>query len=354
VLIMPLLASSLRPLVRIDSWLLDYFPPIWFLGIYESLSSSPGAIPEAQEWAWTALKASAVTASLVALCYGAGYVRHSRKILEGLQSNDLAPRWWDTLAGKVLNSCLLMNPYQRAAFEFVGKVADRSAKHRISAALYSGLGLALALSSLFVIDRREASPFRFSPTGVLEAAAVLSFLAIAGWRATFSIPYELPANWIFQMASKGCAAEFRKAIRKWVFVCRILPLYVLLAVCEFAWFDSATAVSHVVFDLITAAFLTEAFFFGFRKVPFTCGYLQSKLQLAFFAVVYLNAFTIYTSAMGSLKAWVAADAGHLLQFLAVSLILFGGILIYRSFTRAETSTFIYDEPDPSFQQLNLQ
>jgi hypothetical protein len=45
-------------------------------------------------------------------------------------------------------------------------------------------------------------------------------------------------------------------------------------------------------SIVIGTFLTEAFFFGFRKVPFTCTYLQSKLQLAFFAFVYLNAFTI--------------------------------------------------------------
>jgi hypothetical protein len=57
--------------------------------------------------------------------------------------------------------------------------------------------------------------------------------------------------------------------------------------------------------------------------------------------------------MGSLKQWVSADSWHLIQFLAVSAILFGGLLIYRAFTQAESSTFIYDEPDPRFQQLNL-
>jgi hypothetical protein len=187
----------------------------------------------------------------------------------------------------------------------------------------------------------------------LEAPAVLSFLAIAGWRATFGIPYELPANWIFQMTDRRSTAEFRKAIRKWLFVCRILPLYALIAFFEFAWFDAGTALTHLVFDLVTTAFLTEAFFFGFRKVPFTCAYLQSKLQLAFFAVAYLFAYTTYTSAMGQLKGWVSADPQHLVRFFAVSLILFGGLLIYRGLTGAEASKFIYDEPDPVFQQLNL-
>lgn len=294
-----------------------------------------------------------VTAIVVALSFVVGYRRHSRKILEGVESTDLTPRWWNIQIRNFMDRCLLLNPFQRAAFDFIGKISDRSTKHRLSAAIYSGLGLALALSSLFVIDRREAFPFRLSMSGVLQAPAVLSFLTIAGWRATFSVPYELSANWVFKMADRRSALEFRKAIRKWVFACRIVPLYVVLALFDFAWFDRDTAIVHLAFDLITTAFLTEAFFFGFRKVPFTCAYVQSKLQLAFYAVAYLYAFTTYTSLIVGLKRWIAASPQHFSRFLAVSAILLGGLWIYRALARAETSRMIYEEADPAFQQLDL-
>jgi hypothetical protein len=155
------------------------------------------------------------------------------------------------------------------------------------------------------------------------------------------------------MTGRTGAADFRKAIRKWLFVCRIVPLYILLACLEFAWFDAGIAVTHLAFDLITTAFLVEAFFFGFRKVPFTCAHLQGKLQLAFYAIAYLYAYTTYTSLMGDLKRWTSADPQHLIRFLSVSAIAFGGILIYRSLTCAERSKFIYDEQEPVYQQLNL-
>jgi hypothetical protein len=108
-----------------------------------------------------------------------------------------------------------------------------------------------------------------------------------------------------------------------------------------------------VFDLITTAFLIEALFFDFRKIPFTCAYLQRKLQLAFFAVVYLYAYTTYTSLMGDLKRWVSADPQHFRGFLAVSAILLGSILIYRALRGAETSKFVFDRREPPIQQLDL-
>jgi hypothetical protein len=174
-----------------------------------------------------------------------------------------------------------------------------------------------------------------------------------GWRATFGIPYELPANWIFQMTSRAGARDFRKAIRKWLFVCRIVPLYLLLACFELSWFDWRVAITHLIFDLVTTAFLIEILFFGFPKVPFTCAYLQSKLQLAFYAVAYLIAYSTYTTMMVELKQWVVAEPLHLMRFLAVSAIALGVILIYRSMTSAETSRFVYDEREPTYQQLNL-
>jgi len=206
---------------------------------------------------------------------------------------------------------------------------------------------------LFVIDRREAFPIRLSATGVLEAPAILSFLLVAGWRSTFGIPYELAANWVFQMTSRSGAADFRKAIRKWLFVCRVVPLYVLVAGFEFALFETGIAVTHLLFDLIATAFLIEALFFDFRKVPFTCTYLQNKLQLGFYAIVYLFAYTTYTSLIGDLKRWVSADTQNLVRFAAISILGFGGILIYRSLTGAERSKFTYDDREPVHQQLDL-
>jgi hypothetical protein len=351
-LVIPLIVVGLRPLAVANSSLLDYFPPVWFLGLYEVLQPSASVLSKASHWAWTGIGMTGIFGVAVALSYVVGYRRHARKILEGPEANDLTPGWWENLRIGALHSCLLPNAFQRAAFDFIEKISRRNPKHQISTALYSGMGLALALSSLFVIDRGEAFPLQLSSSGVLQAPAVLSFLAVAGWRATFSIPYELPANWLFQMTS-GSAAEFRKAIRKWLFVCRILPLYALIAVFEFAWFDYRTATTHLGFDLVTTAFLTEAFFFGFRKVPFTCDYVRSKLQLGFYAVGYLFAFTTYSSLMGDLKQWVSRDPEHLQRFLGVSLIALGIILVYRSITGAERSRFIYDDQESAFQELKL-
>ena len=159
-LVLPLVGVSLKPLVLANNPLLDYFPPVWFLGIYELLAPSNAPIPQLTIWAERAVTMTVLAGLLVAVCYGAGYRRHSRRVLETSDAINEAPRWWHRIGKKLVQSVLNMNAYQRAAFDFIGKISDRSSKHRVCAATYSGLGIALALSSLFVIDRREAFPIR--------------------------------------------------------------------------------------------------------------------------------------------------------------------------------------------------
>ena len=49
----------------------------------------------------------------------------------------------------------------------------------------------------------------------------------------------------------------------------------------------------------------EIMFFGFRKVPFTCSHLPGKVNLVGLAVIYILGFTMYSSTMADLEAWLA-------------------------------------------------
>lgn len=350
-LVLPLLRASVRPLAQMNSRLIDYFPPAWFLGVYESLNFSPAVTPKVGVWAWSAVMATTVAVITFAVSYSVGYRRYSRRMLETIESMEFAPGRLSTAVKTGLTVCLLRSPFQLAVFDFVGRIFRRSDRHRILMSLYAGMGIALTVSSLFIIDVREAFPFRLSRTALLEAPAILSFVAVAGLRSCFNVPYELPANWIFRIVDGGADA-CRTAIRKWVFVCGILPLYALMAIFEFAWFAPRVALSHLLFDIVTTGLLVEVLFHRFRKVPFTCKLLRSKVQLGVFAVAYVYAFTTYTSLMGDLKQWFASDSGHMSTFLVVSALLFAGILIVRSFGRRNVP-LVFDEADSPIQQLNL-
>jgi hypothetical protein len=351
-LLTPGIAGNMRLLVEMNSPVVDYIPLFWFMGLYEVLNPEGTTIARSYVWARTALDATFVVALVFVLSYLAGYRRQARKILEGIESNVFAQSWWHRRGASILNALLLRHSFQRASFYFIGRIFGRSEKHRLFIAMYSGLGLALTLSSLVVLRSGDVYPFGISPRGLLEAPLVLSFFVVSGLRATFNIPYELGANWMFRITGGSDAAEYLKATRRWVFLRGILPLYALIAPFEFVFFEVPDAVFHLAFGLVVSAFLTEVFFFNFNKVPFTCSYLPGKSHMAFLAAAYLYGFTMYTTTAARLQQWAAATPGRTAFFFAASAVLFLGFSLYRR--RAETSRIIYqDEADPLVRQLNL-
>ena len=94
----------------------------------------------------------------------------------------IPPGWWESLSARILNRTLLNDPFERATFYFIGKIANRSTKHRIITSLYTGAGIALAISFAFVFDPKSQGtvPFKISPMGALEAPVMLTFLTKMG------------------------------------------------------------------------------------------------------------------------------------------------------------------------------
>jgi len=354
-LTLPLFKQGIRPLTENYSDGLSYMPFIWFLGLYESFLPGDTRHPMFHVWAFSAIKAFAAITIICVASYAVGYRRYSKKLLESLDSDAIPTRWWQAVFANALNRTLLRDTYQRATFYFIGKIANRSNKHRIMTALYMGAGIALAISFAFVFNPRAASgfPFRLSPLGSLEAPVMLAFLFITGLRASFNIPYELGANWIFRTTGNGETGGYLKAVRKWVFVCRIIPLYIILAPLEFTFFPPDIAIAHILFDLALAAVVIELFFVSFNKVPFTCSYPTDKFRLAGLAVGYLYGFITYVGIMGLLKRWAAADPRHLAQFLVVAAAILAAFALNRRRKRKRIPLVYQDEPNTFVRTLDL-
>jgi hypothetical protein len=212
----------------------------------------------------------------------------------------------------------------------------------------------LTIPSVLVLRRDTDFVLSLSRSGLIEGPLILSFVVVSGLRATFNIPYELPANWMFQITSGSDIGEYVKAVRKWVFLRGILPLYAGLAFMEFFFFEPMDALFHLGFGLAVALLLTELFFFKFNKVPFTCSYLPAKSHLAFLAGAYLYGFTIYTFTIGSLERWVGESPQRVAVFFVGVIAVWLGLSAYRRRTQDQMPAIVYeDNADPLVQQLNL-
>jgi hypothetical protein len=211
------------------------------------------------------------------------------------------------------------------------------------------------MSSLFVLRRDGDFVLSISQKGLMEAPLILSFFVVSGLRATFNIPYELGANWMFQITSGNQAAEFLKATRRWVLLRGVLPVYAALAPLEFAFSDAREAAFHLAFGLAIATLLIEILFFKFNKVPFTCSYLPAKSHLAFLAGAYLYGFTMYTFTMASLERCVVESPERMVLFFVFVVAVLVSLLWYRRSGHDRAVEIIYEEDrDPLIRQLNLR
>src|SRR5256885_174322 len=107
-------------------------------------------IPTSYIWARTAVDATVIVGLVFIVTYLIGYRRYSRKILEGVESDVFAERWYQRAWAWTLNLIVLRHPCRRACYYFIGRIFGRSAKHRLFIAMYGGIGLAVTISSLFV------------------------------------------------------------------------------------------------------------------------------------------------------------------------------------------------------------
>src|SRR5262249_16903450 len=140
-------------------------------------------------------------------------------------------------------------------------------------------------------------------------------------------------------------------IRKWIFLCRVLPCFALIAIAEFFLFPAPEAVAHLVFDLIVSFLLIEVFFLNFNKVPFTCAYPKNKFQLAAIAAGYLYGFTIYVKIAGHLKGWITSAPPRMIVFIFFSTLLFALFALLRM-ARDKQRRVIYDEAEASVLSLS--
>jgi hypothetical protein len=338
----PLIGSSVRRLAEQGSPLLAWFPGYWFIGLYEQIRPAVGhpAVIAGGTKAWQAL---GLVTLLFLLTYLPGYRRQSRRIFEAPQPIAAGPGRLSQARRRLLHATVLRAPVERAVFHFITQTITRSMRHRLFLATYGGLGAALAVLNIGS-GRAE----------LLELPLTLSFILVSGLRAAFNFPSELRANWAFRISESRPVSDYLGAMRKWVVVCAILPLFAALAPLELIFFSWSTALFHLAYGITLSLLLIDVMFLGFQKVPFTCSYLPGKVNLTGLAVIYIYGFTTYSMSLARVEAW-------LIETPVAAAVWFGaaGVLHY-ALTRwdrrqlQDASTLDYqDDGDPAVRTLDL-
>ena len=143
--------------------------------------------------------------------------------------------------------------------------------------------------------------------------------------------------------------EIAAVTRKRVLVSGILPVLVLLAPVGVALWGPGRALLHIAFEFAAAALLTEAMFWTFDMVPFTCSYFPGRNNLSILFVVYLYGFTLYSAQLAGLESAVEGRVWYGVAFFAAAAVLLA--LSWRRHPAAAAARF--DASEPVIQTLDL-
>lgn len=329
----PLLAFRMQWVATHHTAWLYWFPGFWFSGFYEHLRPATRNLP-LRELGVFATRAVWSVLAIFLLTFLPGYRGHARRGIETTPPAASGPGRLRTGFDHLLRRTLLRHPVEYAVFRFISQTITRSLKHRLFLATYGGFGAAY-----------EVMTYGSGAAGLLILPPTLSFILVSGLRAAFNFPAELSANWAFQLSETANVAPYLAATRKWVLVCAILPLFLLMAPLEFARFGPAAALFHLAFGITTSVLLMEVMFFGFRKVPFTCAHLPGKVNLVFLGVLYIFGFSLYSSTLRNLESRLAQHPAAALGFFALAAAVY--FTVSRSGTRMLGPKPVLDYEDPA-------
>ena len=311
-LLFPVSAQFLQVLTNLPA--ARYFPPFWFLGIYETLLSGSSTLPVFRGLAAHGWVAIAVVFVLVIVSYPLAYRRRMRYLVE--ESGALDTRTFAAAPmNRVLHATLLRNRVQRGVYHFITYSLSRTQRHRVYLAMYGGLGLALLMASAVLLKLTPGHlGFQLSPDGLRAAVPIVAFWTITGLRTAFVSPTDKRGSWIFRVILGRPGVEQLDATERWILPFAIvLTLGVVALVATIAppalrgW---RPVLSQALVGIGLSLLLTDALFLAVRNIPFTGGERPSGTNLAFILLQYFGLFPPLILLMVDLEPWLEASLWH--------------------------------------------
>ncbi len=341
--------------VSIARWM----PAYLFLGLHERMLPAVHS-PALMDFGSIALHALGWAAGMFALTHIPLFLRHTRKLADPPPVHASGPGGLHRGLNSVLDRWLLREPMQEAVFHYIGQTIARSMKHRMFLAVYAGFGAALVIITVapFAVIRHGAPTISITDdtarAAMMGVPLMLSFVMISGLRAAFSFPAELSANWSFQMSGANQTGPCMAAMRKWILVCAVVPLFLLMIPFSLAFFPWQTALFQFVYGVMLSAFLAELFFPDFVRIPFTCGYFPSRNNLVWLIAMYVTGLILYGSRMADLEIRLLARPLEATLFFALAAPCCAWLWKWRERFNSEERFEYLGDDDPMVRSLGLE
>jgi hypothetical protein len=311
----PVIARSLEALIQSGNTAVRWFPPFWFLGVYESISAGPSALPAFTQLAHTGYEVTGWMMVLAIVTYPLAYARSTRQAVEG----SIAPNIRSLLvppANRVLHATLVRTPPRRAVHHFISQTLFRSQRHRLYLAMYAGVGIALACVWIIAL-RVEGDHIRIaiSTTGIRLAVPAIAFWIVAGLCTSLLSPADPAGSWVFWLIHGRASSDHLSASKLWVLLWAMTMTLGAVAVLQVISYPQLSAPRELITQVVVAAgiclLLTDAFSLQTATIPFTEARVPRNTDLAFILLRYIVFFPALVIATVNYEWWIEVSAGHL-------------------------------------------
>jgi hypothetical protein len=316
--LVPLLSHFLETLLSSGADAVRWFPPFWFLGMYETLLDGSRAGTIFHSLAARGAVAMLLLAATVAATYPIAYRRSLRSTIEGAATrhsrNPIRDAWH-----ALLHTLWIRRPQQRGVYHFISQTLMRGARNRVYLSMYAGLGLALIVAGTVTFRIAHGRlELAFSTYGLLSAIPIVVFWVVSGLRVALRATVDAPASWLFRIIDRHPQPDYVRATHRWVLLRALL--IACAAVLLGAWLKPSLAAppaiaAQAVIASALCLLLTDAFSLRMLEVPFTVPRSTNRLSLAVMLVLYLFAFPPLVWSIADHHAWLVH---HLVRIVVLA------------------------------------
>ncbi len=312
-LLFPVLSGVTPALLQSHNSAVLWFPPFWFLGMYQMLLDGSSALPIFRELSGIGFTALLGAAAIGVLAYPLAYLRRVKYLLVGAppqaRRNGLL-----TPFNRLLHFCAVRRPIRRAVFHFINQTLFRVPRYRIYLVLYGGVGLSVLIATVLRLTvvhgelRAEASA-----DGIRVAVGIVAFWVTTGLRTAFVSSGNQQGSWIYRF-THGKPAHFDAAMdelesaKLWVLLCSLAiteaAVGVLWLVTPAGLFSMQATAAHILVGAGMCVMLTDVFLANVMIVPFTGEPSREKPNLAFTLLLYFTFFPAVTAVAMISDRWI--------------------------------------------------
>jgi hypothetical protein len=197
-LLFPVLSGTVPFLLQSGSTFARFFPPFWFLGVYQRLMEGPSALPIYTQLAKTGGMALLLVTGVSTLAYPIAYLRRVSQLTIGTGTH-ATPSWVAPALHAVIHAALVRHTVRRAVFHFISETLLRVQRYRIYLVLCGGIGISVVTATLLRLAVvHDQIRVEVSSDGIRAAGGVIAFWTIAGLRMAFVSPGNQQGSWVFR------------------------------------------------------------------------------------------------------------------------------------------------------------